>query len=131
MSSFQSVFREPLAAYVQLRRGLGYRFNEEGLLRAFDRYLSESGSSELTQELALEFATTTPTARRGIASLATRSYASSPAIYPSLTPKPPGSTRRLCPSAKLALGPIFTRTRKSNVFCTRPISSRRRTRCVE
>lgn len=60
MSSFQSVFREPLAAYMELRRGLGYRFSEEGLLRAFDRYVSETGSSELTQKLALEFATDNP-----------------------------------------------------------------------
>ena len=58
MNGFQSVFQEPLAAYIELRRGLGYRFDSEvNLLRAFDRYVHERGSTELTQELALEFAT--------------------------------------------------------------------------
>ena len=58
MSCFQSVFRESLASYIELRRGLGYRFDSEvNLLRAFDRYVHARGSTELTQELALEFAT--------------------------------------------------------------------------
>jgi integrase len=61
MSGFQSVFREPIAAYVELRRGLGYQFNDEvRLLRAFDRYVHERGSTELSQQLALEFATRVP-----------------------------------------------------------------------
>jgi integrase len=61
MSGFQSVFREPIAAYVELRRGLGYQFKDDvPLLRAFDRYVHEKGSTELSQQLALAFATDNP-----------------------------------------------------------------------
>ena len=61
MSAFQSIFRKPLAAYIEQRRGLGYRFGSDlYLLRAFDHYVHERGSTKLTQELALEFATDNP-----------------------------------------------------------------------
>jgi integrase len=61
MSAFQSIFRKPLAAYIEQRRGLGYRFGSDAyLLRAFDRYVHERGATKLTQELALEFATDNP-----------------------------------------------------------------------
>ena len=61
MSNFQSVFQESLAAYVKLRRGLGYRFNEDVyLLRAFDRYVCKTRSTKISQELALAFATDNP-----------------------------------------------------------------------
>ena len=61
MSNFQSLFQESLAAYVELRRGLGYRFDEDvSLLRTFDRYVCETGSTELSQELALAFVTSNP-----------------------------------------------------------------------
>ena len=50
-----------MAAYVELRRGLGYRFFEDAyVLRAFDRYVDESGATEITQQLALAFATDNP-----------------------------------------------------------------------
>ena len=61
MMSSQSIFAKRLSAYVALRRGLGFRFQSEAvLLHAFDRYVTESGHTELTQELAMNFATDNP-----------------------------------------------------------------------
>ena len=59
MTAFQSVFAERLAGYVGLRRQLGLRFvNQEALLRAFDRHVSERDyRGGLTEELARTFAT--------------------------------------------------------------------------
>ncbi len=59
--NFQSVFAEQLRAYVELRRGLGYRFQQEAyILRTFDRYVYEEGRCELTQDLALDFTSANP-----------------------------------------------------------------------
>ena len=61
MMSFQSIFANHLSAYVELRRGLGFRFYQEAyLLRAFDRYVCETGHTQLTQELGLNFASANP-----------------------------------------------------------------------
>ena len=62
MMTFQSVFAKQLGAYVKLRRGLGFFFEQqEELLKAFDRHISQMGyDGPLTQELALGFATTNP-----------------------------------------------------------------------
>jgi integrase len=61
MILFQSVFAEHLSGYMKLRRGLGFRFQTEAdLLRLFDRYVHERGHTELTQELALNFASDNP-----------------------------------------------------------------------
>jgi integrase len=59
MTAFQSTFAEHFAGYVRVRRGLGLKLEEqERLLRAFDRFLSERNfEGPLTQDLALEFAT--------------------------------------------------------------------------
>ena len=59
MTAFQSVFAERLAGYVVLRRQLGLRFvNQEAMLHAFDRYVSERDyRGELTEDLARTFAT--------------------------------------------------------------------------
>ena len=61
MLSFQSVFAEQLSAYLDLRRALGFRFQKQAyLLWAFDRYVYEKGHCELTQDLALNFASDNP-----------------------------------------------------------------------
>ena len=61
MMSFQSVFAEYLSDYVKLRRELGFRFETEtDLLGAFDRYVHGSAHTELTQDLALNFASDNP-----------------------------------------------------------------------
>jgi integrase len=62
MSRLQSIFAERLEGYVRLRRQLGLRFvTQEGMLRAFDRYVHERGyQGPLTEELARAFATAVP-----------------------------------------------------------------------
>lgn len=59
---FTSCFAYPLAEYVALRQRLGLKFERQSLiLYWFDRYLSDSGyNGPLTQELAVEFATSRP-----------------------------------------------------------------------
>ncbi|MBW2174015.1 MAG: hypothetical protein JRF64_05115, partial [Deltaproteobacteria bacterium] len=61
MMDFQSAFAEPLSTYVELRRGLGFQSQTEAyLLRAFDRYVYKRDHTELTQDLALNFASDNP-----------------------------------------------------------------------
>jgi len=62
MKTFQSMFAEPLSAYIKLLDSLGYRFQEQAfVLEAFDRWISQKNYiGPLTQELALEFACNNP-----------------------------------------------------------------------
>jgi len=66
MRKFKSTFAERLSAYVELRRGLGLKFEvQSDILRAFDRYLLERDyNGLLTQDLAMEFATHRPNVSR-------------------------------------------------------------------
>lgn len=59
MTTFQSVYADRMIDYIQLQRGLGYRFRSGTLLlRFFDRFLAENGHvGPITRELALTFAT--------------------------------------------------------------------------
>jgi integrase len=92
MNRFQSVFAEPLASYVQLRRQLGLRFqSQEAMLRAFDRYVHECAhQGSLSEQLARKFAmsvadaTTTVPARRY---LVVRHFAEYLATYDPGTPR--------------------------------------------
>ena len=63
MKKFRSVFAERLSAYVDLRRGLGLKFEVQAdILYKFDRYLREhKHDGLLTQEIAIDFATHRPT----------------------------------------------------------------------
>jgi len=58
----QSVFANHIANYIALKKGMGYLFRDQELiLLQFDRYLHEMGyQGLLTQELALNFATSIP-----------------------------------------------------------------------
>ena len=57
MNSFQSLFAERLASYVELRRNLGLRFEgQEAMLLAFDRYVPAGHRGPLTEQLARDFA---------------------------------------------------------------------------
>ena len=62
MKILQSIFAEPLSAYIKLLASLGYRLqNPAFVLAAFDRWVFEkSYIGPLTQELALEFASNNP-----------------------------------------------------------------------
>ena len=59
MKRFKSIFAERLSAYVELRRGLGLKFEaQDAVLHRFDRYLFErEHDGLLTQELAIDFST--------------------------------------------------------------------------
>ena len=92
MSGFKSVYAEHLAGYVRLRRQIGLRFvNQEGMLRAFDRYVHEHAHvGPLTQELAQRFAlsvsdtsTTIPSRRY----MVVRQFAEYLATFDPLTPR--------------------------------------------
>lgn len=58
MTTFRSGLAPHLARYVELRRGLGFRFvAQAAVLRAFDRFVADRPSTvPLTQTLALDFA---------------------------------------------------------------------------
>ncbi|MCU0682877.1 MAG: tyrosine-type recombinase/integrase [Polyangiaceae bacterium] len=58
MTPFRSGFAPHLTRYVELRRGLGFRFvAQTAVLRAFDRFVADDRpSAPLTQALALDFA---------------------------------------------------------------------------
>ena len=62
MKTFQSVFAGPLSAYLELRRSLGYRCQDATFfLHSFDTHACQKNhTGPLTQELALEFATSNP-----------------------------------------------------------------------
>ena len=62
MKSLESVFAVPLSAYLELRRSLGYRCKDAAfLLHSFDTYVcQQKHAGPLTQELALDFATSNP-----------------------------------------------------------------------
>ena len=62
MKDFRSVFADRLSSYVNLRRGLGFKYEaEEAILKMFDKNLCRRGyKGSLTQELAIAFATQNP-----------------------------------------------------------------------
>lgn len=59
MTSFSSEYADRLAAYVELKRALGFQFERQlAHLRAFDAYLLQQGrSAPLSQEMVTSFAT--------------------------------------------------------------------------
>ncbi len=62
MTSFSSVYADPLCAYVALKRALGFQFERQvAHLQAFDEYLLQPGRcAPLSQEMVMAFATHDP-----------------------------------------------------------------------
>jgi integrase len=62
MKTLQSMFAQPLSAYIKLLDSLGYRLQDPAfILTAFDRWIFEKKYlGPLTQDLALEFACSNP-----------------------------------------------------------------------
>jgi len=62
MKELQSIFGERIAAYIRLRRSLGFKFERQAaVLRAFDSYVDKLRyRGMLTQELAVAFAIANP-----------------------------------------------------------------------
>ena len=62
MTSFSSVYADPLCAYVALKRALGFQFERQvAHLHAFDEYLLQQGRcTPLSQEMVIAFATHDP-----------------------------------------------------------------------
>ncbi len=67
MTTFKSIFATRLAGYVELRQGLGFKFEtQSGILRAFDQYVyGQAYEGLLTQQLAMDFAVNSPFASAG------------------------------------------------------------------
>jgi integrase len=92
MNGYRSVFAERLASYVQLRRQLGLRFdNQEALLRTFDRYAYERDHhGPLSEQLARDFALSVPATSLTIPArryLVVRHFAEYLAVYDPSTPR--------------------------------------------
>ncbi len=62
MKTFKSIFADHLASYVKLRRNMGFKFEVQAdILLKFDLYVFEQEhKGQLTQELAMDFATVKP-----------------------------------------------------------------------